>query len=353
MSRASSPPTRRRQRAAGPPRDEPRLHEHLGRRRARVGDPGEESFAGAAPDLDAAVVDAGQPDVPRRRERGVVVAHDRHVLGDAQPALGELGQGTEGHHVVRREHRRDVGVRVEQLRDRAGTGLLGGLAGEHDRGDLGAAVDPGPEADPPFVGRGRRGPDEPESSVPEAEQVLRGHRAARAVVVRDGVGTGDRDAATGDDERCGGRDGQVGVGLTGDHEPLDAHRQEALDGRGVEPGVEEAVGDDEPVALVLQRLAEAGQQVDEPLVPEVVEDDADRPGARARERDRGRGGAVVELLDRLEHRITPLLAHPRGALQDERHEGLRDPGARGDVVDGRGFAGSHDLHRPPWLSRRW
>lgn len=84
------------------------------------------------------------------------------------------------------------------------------------------------------------------------------------------------------------------VGLAGDHDALDAHREEPLDRRGIEPRVEEPVGDHEPVSLVLQALAQAGEQVHEPLVAEVVEHHADRAAARAGEGDGRGGGAVVE-----------------------------------------------------------
>ncbi len=88
--------------------------------------------------------------------------------------------------------------------------------------------------------------------MPELDEVLGCHPAAGQVVVRHGVGAGQRCPAAGDDDRGAGGDDEVRVGFARDHQTLDAHGQEALDGGDVQPGVEEAVRDDESVPLVLQ-----------------------------------------------------------------------------------------------------
>ncbi len=109
--------------------------------------------------------------------------------------------------------------------------------------------------------------DEADARVPEREQVVGCHPAAGAVVVRDGVGAGEHRAAAGDHDGHARGDREVGVGLAGDDDALDAQWTGNLDGGDVEPGgVEEAIGDHEPVPLVLQCLAQSREQVDEPLV---------------------------------------------------------------------------------------
>ena len=63
-----------------------------------------------------------------RRDRRVVVADDRDVLGDAPPGGGQDGQGAGGHEVGRGEDRVDVGARREQPVHRRGAALLGEVA---------------------------------------------------------------------------------------------------------------------------------------------------------------------------------------------------------------------------------
>ena len=178
-------------------------------------------------------------------------------------------------------------------------------------------------------------------SVAQLQQVRRGEVAAAVVVVGYDVdGRQERLAGAGDD---GGDlapqaidlvDGRCRRGAD-QHEAVDAQVGERLNGVGLGT----AVGEKRAEAVVVKDRAESVEQLDVPGVGQIVDHDADGPGAALGEAACDRVRSVPELGDGLEHGLPLLLAYSGGVLQHQGYQGLRDTCPCGDGADRRGSVG--------------
>ena len=138
-------------------------------------------------------------------------------------------------------------------------------------------------------------------------------------------------------------DGRPG-GCAHQHEAVHPQVGERLDGVGFGA----TVGEERAKPVFVQHRAQPVEEFDVPGVGQVVDDDADRPGAPLGEAARHRVGPVSELGDGLEHGLPLLVAHMRRVLQHQRHQRLRHPCPGGDGTDRRGTVAER---RQPRLSR--
>ena len=200
------------------------------------------------------------------------------------------------------------------------------------------------EALRPQPGRSAAAREVADAAVAEADQVLRRQARAEPVVVGDDLGTRHHALPV-----AGHHDGQSlghahGPGrLGGDHQPVDAHRQEAVQRVRLHVRVERVVGDRDAQPVRRQALLQTAQQLHEPQVPPVVDDHPDGARRRPGQRRGGLAGAVAQPLHRLQDGGPPGLGDAGGAAQDEGHQGLGDARAPGDVVDGGRSSVHHSI----------
>src|SRR3954454_24825356 len=133
------------------------------------------------------LIDGGQRDVPHRGERRVVVADQRHVIGDGDAALFQGRHGTDRSHVVTGEDgRRELLLREELL-----PAAVAALLGEVTVGDRRLESMPPHRSEvsrPPVARTGTRlRVDVRDAGMPELQQVPDDELPGELVVVDDHV----------------------------------------------------------------------------------------------------------------------------------------------------------------------
>src|SRR5690606_30832542 len=117
------------------------------------------------------------------------------------------------------------------------------------------------------------------------------------------------------------------------------------------PRVTAAVGDEQRVACVVERLLDAMDDVAEERVGEVAHDEADGPREAAAQALRPGIGRVAELLRGGEHLGLHGGAHIRVGAERTGDRGHRDAGLRRDVVDRDSPCFFHVYPRCWWFAR--
>ncbi len=181
--------------------------------------------------------------------------------------------------------------------------------------------------------------------VPQLQEVPGGQRAARQVVVGDGVDVRQVQVAPRDGHR-GDHLGHLGerrpARLGADeHQPVDAEVGQGAGGRVVAGAVEASAVEQQLAALLGEGVGEAVEQVDEPGVAHVVEQRPDRAAAALAQVARRRVRPVAQLGHRALHRGPAIRADLRRPAQHQRDQRLRHPGPCSDGVDRRTVSG-HD-----------
>jgi hypothetical protein len=150
---------------------------------------------GGATHVGTGLVDRGEVDVAHRGQRRVVVAHQRHVLGHADAALGQRAEHAQRCQVVGDEDRARQRSTLEQRRQPAASAVVGVVARHHQRLEP-AALHRALVAAAP-LGRAGAAPavDVCDARVPQPGQVLDDERRAGGVVVADAVDARDVRAA--------------------------------------------------------------------------------------------------------------------------------------------------------------
>jgi len=113
-------------------------------------------------------------------------------------------------------------------------------------------------------------------------------------------------------------------------EKLQHYTKEHLQQMGVEIRVGTLATD-----IVVQCGAEPVEQINEPQIAVVVDDDLDRLRAPAGQHGGGLTRSVAQLADRSQHRFAPRRAHSLRPAQHQGHQRFGDPGPGRHVVDRR------------------
>jgi hypothetical protein len=290
------------------------------------------------------VVDGGEPQVAQPGEGGVVVADQGEVPGHPQAALLGGRQRADAGHVVDREDGGGAEGAAQEPHGGPVAALLGEVALLHGR-RRGQAVlaHGGLEAAAAQLADRAPAGDVGDVPVAEADEVLGGQPGPELVVPGDDVHAGqDGLAGAGDHggDTAGGGAQRLRVvqGADGD-QTVDAQVGEGAGQVLPQAPVEVAVGEQYVQTAVVQPRVQAVEQVDVPGVAQVVQQDADGAGAAFAEAAGGGVGPVAELLDGGEDGRPLLRSDAVRPPQDQRDQGLRHAGARGDVADGRGGHG--------------
>ena len=305
---------------------------------------GQQQVRGRPADVAHGLVNAGQRGDELTGHGDVVVADDRHVAGDGQPAPSDLAHGADGHLVVGAEQGRGRAGVVEQAgrADRARVrrvalavvhrlGLDQGLPGlQPRRGDGGQSA--GAPVD--GLAHRRRPVDEADPAVPQGQQVLDGGAGPGDVVARDRgqLGGQRRVVHEHDPDAAAGQDGEVVQRRVRGGDDDAAHVQSGQEAHELALAVGVGVGRAqhghapalaEPVLDPPGRLGEEG-------VGDVVDEDPHEGGPAVAQAPRRLGAHEAELGD---GRLDPLPRAPGDPVGVVEHVGDRADGDAGQLGD--------------------